>query len=417
MRYENPEELLALLEQSSVGAWGDDWALSQEGFVPGGVPFLKSDYVRETCRSLRMSGEVTDVLLNALGHFEKSPAIQRLAWHCHFLLFGGDDSPSADIAEWPMPPEKLGPLSHFFYAFVFLSGVPHVRALHRRLSIPDDVTIDTLSDLELWIHAYRQKTGAWGFGQKGWLMLHFSGKVFKLGRLQFEINIFHPDFNVFRNVNDNCVVVLVPDGKRFRADGQFDGVNGIYDTPSPWMSVFKIDAEKIIGNPVTPQGLAQPDRVTLDAQTWKQVLKHGDPAIGVHIPATGPMTHKACGESFARALEFFPKYFPAHDFKTFWSESWLFDTQLEDYLEADSNIVRFMREFHLLPQENSSDSQTYERVFGAKPESLDDAPRDTSLQRIIIQHEKMGKRWRSGAMLMLKDDFDWGAQVYRKMHE
>ena len=74
-------------------------------------------------------------------------------------------------------------------------------------------------------------------------------------------------------------------------------------------------------------------------------VKAGDPVIEVHIPEGGRLSPEACDESFARAREFFKKYFPHHDYKCFTCHSWLLDPTLEKYLPEESAILAFGKRF------------------------------------------------------------------------
>ncbi len=130
-------------------------------------------------------------------------------------------------------------------------------------------------------------------------------------------------------------------------------------------------------------------------------LTHGDLVLNVHIPACGPMSPKACDDSFRRATQFFNRYFAGRSFKAFVCSSWLLDQQLTEYLAEDTNIVHFLRRFEPLVLKDNSDAQTIQRVFGQYPINLDQAPRDTTLRRIVIKHIQNGGQWRMGSGYML----------------
>ncbi len=74
--------------------------------------------------------------------------------------------------------------------------------------------------------------------------------------------------------------------------------------------------------------------------------------------------------------------------------SWLLDDQLLDYLEPDSNIVRFQRRFELVPGWRDSDSSAFHFIFGRAPEAIDQITPRTTLERAIIRHVRDGGHWR-----------------------
>ncbi|MDD5484326.1 MAG: acyltransferase domain-containing protein, partial [Kiritimatiellae bacterium] len=340
--------------------------------------------------------------------------LQRLAWHCHFLAFHGTEEQTGNIGLWPMLPGQKGKAADMFYAVVFLSGLKHVLDIHQKLGIPEAITLDTLSDLQLWIYEYRKKYGAWGFKEKTWLIHHFRGKLFKLGRLQFLPGIFPYDFHVFRNYADQRVMMLAGENMIFRRDGQFDGANNEFDPEDKWTAKFATNGGYIGGHPVSPRGEALPFRITLPVSEWHEILKKDDPVLTIHIPATGALAHAECGESFRQMAAFWPKYFPEYKFKALTCASWLLDGQFERHLPPTANIVRFLAEFYLHPIPNADEQQTFERVFGQQIDDVARAPQNTSLQRAVIKHIKNGGRWRSGGGILFAEDLQWGEQTYRK---
>ncbi|WP_129309711.1 acyltransferase domain-containing protein [Streptomyces sp. L2] len=73
-----------------------------------------------------------------------------------------------------------------FAVFVFVAALPHTLALHRRRGIPAEVSRRTLADLGRNLTVYRRRHGVIGLHHKRWLVRHFRGELFQLGRLQFE---------------------------------------------------------------------------------------------------------------------------------------------------------------------------------------------------------------------------------------
>ena len=120
-----------------------------------------------------------------------------------------------------------------------------------------------------------------------------------------------------------------------------------------------------------------------------------DPCLGVHIPALGPLVPEACDASFAQAREFFPKHFPERKDKVATCGSWLLDPQLAEYLPGDSNIIRFQRRFTPAPGWSMPGNDDVIRfVFGYLPETIDDLPQTTTLERAAVKHMKSGREWK-----------------------
>ncbi|BCJ35656.1 hypothetical protein Athai_31590 [Actinocatenispora thailandica] len=126
-------------------------------------------------------------------------------------------------------------------------------------------------------------------------------------------------------------------------------------------------------------------------------LAPGTPCLGTHIPETGPMTPADCDASFAAAPEFFAAHFGTR-YRIATCTSWLLDDQLAEYLPAGSNILRFQRRFRLVDEPFAAsldgDANVLEFVFRRVDPDLDALPRDTTLQRAVVDHLRAGRHWR-----------------------
>lgn len=125
----------------------------------------------------------------------------------------------------------------------------------------------------------------------------------------------------------------------------------------------------------------------------------GDCTLSVHIPDfSGPMSPEACDASFERARSFFAEHFPEERFTTAVCHSWLMDEQLGEHLPASSNIMRFQHRFRLAYQNDGDHNHgPLGFVFGRTIDDLDDLPRDTTLQRAVVDHIRAGRQWHGGA--------------------
>lgn len=54
-------------------------------------------------------------------------------------------------------------------------------------SIPRDITVTTLKDVNVWMDNYETQYGAVGLAEFPWLIHHYIGDLFRLGRLQYRL--------------------------------------------------------------------------------------------------------------------------------------------------------------------------------------------------------------------------------------
>jgi hypothetical protein len=75
----------------------------------------------------------------------------------------------------------------YFYVYVFAAAQPAITAWHRERGISEEVSRRTLADLGRQMVHNRRRLGYGGLNlNTDWLVYHFSGRLYQLGRLQFE---------------------------------------------------------------------------------------------------------------------------------------------------------------------------------------------------------------------------------------
>ena len=401
---------------SAADAWRDTFASSDPAaHAESFRTFIDRDVISAACDHIDIEGDMRQAVLRAADEIARDPALMRLAWHCHYMLFVSEENQAVGpVYAWPKMPARGGLGARLLYAVVALSGFDAIRDAHAARDIPQDITWHTLTDVRIWIRDDTEAAqGTWTFNNIAWVSQSLQGCLYRLGRMQFEINTLKYPLIALRHKTTGTVTVLADEGETFRADGQFADADGCTATDDCFTTSIVERDGVMHGHVISPEGHAVREPTGFPLDEWDVALREGDPILYFHIPKDGRMDHTACGESFRASTEFFPRHFPEHEFKAYYTTSWLLDPQFDAHLDSASNIARFLREFHLLPRPKASDGQTMERVFGSKPSDWSTAPRDTSLRRAIADHAQNGGVWRDGAGLLLRDDLDWGAQVYR----
>lgn len=105
-------------------------------------------------------------------------------------------------------------------------------------------------------------------------------------------------------------------------------------------------------------------------------VRRGDPVMNIHIPEGDPLTKEKRFDSYRRAHDFF-------GMDVFVCDTWLFYPRHTEFLQPDSNILDFTRDFEIIDSsEKSGDYGNMWRIYGHR-ESYDPAelPRDTGMRR------------------------------------
>lgn len=103
-------------------------------------------------------------------------------------VVGGGGGPQGGLRLGPHmePLPERGPGGHWLPLLVFAAARPHTLAYHRARGIPEEVSRRTLADTGRHLAVHRRRYGTAGLADVGWLVRHFRGVIFQLGRLQYE---------------------------------------------------------------------------------------------------------------------------------------------------------------------------------------------------------------------------------------
>ncbi|MFA6108189.1 MAG: acyltransferase domain-containing protein [Candidatus Latescibacterota bacterium] len=411
----NPADLLeALDEPQALAAVAPGWAESQAAMPPDGLPFLESDAVRHGRDLAGFGADVDPTLLRVAARVQADPALRRLAWHCVWRLL--DASEPSSFGDWPELGSVLGEDHGVFYLLVGLAGVPRVERHHRALGIPLGVTRETCQQARCFSLNYRAASnGRLGLPRQQlyWLRHYTREPYFRLGRLEYWLRPYPGGVHVYRHRHRGQTLALAERGARFDAEGYLPRVADVPDPATLWEAPYILGDGTVTGVPITPWGRALRQIHTLPLSEWEGVLTQGDSCLQVHIPAGGGLSPAACADSLHRAVEFFARHFPQEPARAIVCGSWIYNPDLERFLPGDANLVRHLRELYLYPiPSGGSDGLWF--VFLQDPFDPATAPRQTSVQRAILDFLAQGHGWRCGGMFLLLDHVrHYGTQHYR----
>ena len=414
MRFE--EMVAALGLQESAETLKPGWETSARSLPEGEIAFLTESFLRQAVIPFAADPDGVRAAVSMGRRVAGDPALRALAWHYHCVVYGPKPAEWGRMSKWPALEQALGEEAGLFDTVVFLSGVPKMHEVHRARQVPEEIIRATLGDVSIGLHSHRHR-----FGMRpdnvGWFSYFARGELYRLGRLQFQLDWFVPHVRACRHRETRAVLALAEAGCRFRADGQLAPTK---DEPDHWHATLEVTDTRITGCPILPQGLAIRTPVTLSSSEWELAASPTDRALAVHIPGNGPggerMDVDACGDSFRRALEFFPRHYSDFGLVGFCCESWLLDSWLEQALPPTSNIVRFQREVYLFPGELDRQEVVRTAFGGQVPADLSQASRETSLQRAILTVLEKGEEVplaAGGCFLLSEDVARWGTQFYR----
>ena len=362
---------------------------------------------RQYCR---MEPELDEVLIRTAQKIEADSGLKLLSWHLHQRLCEYPEP--FDFKKWPRPEPSLGDDAGVFSLLVALSIVPLVRKKYAAMGTPEEIIHDTL--LEIGCFNEFHKVGFEGkpgiiFDSFGWLRNYVEGRLFRLGRMEYKLRDFPHTVEVYRHKENGRVIALSADGICYNQEGYV-----VAEEKSACKAELQKSDSEVRGVEISPKGMSTNRTITLSLDEWDHVLGEGEQVIDVHIPAGGGLTPAACEDSMNKVAGFFASFFPDVKTRAFYCNSWIFNTQLEEILPG-SNLTKFMAELYLFPVP-SDRWDGFRFVFCRHYDDLSQAPRDSRLQRGMLDILESGGSLRSGGMFFLKDDLKFfGSQHYRSM--
>lgn len=290
-------------------------------------------------------------------------------------------------------PKRKGDLAYdMLTGLAVASEAPMCHAVLTARGLPQTVIDEVMRMPEFGVQFYRlRNNGQPGYSLLDWYQLAIDGKIFRVGRLEFEIfHDFHGRACIFEN-SDGKRVALAHD-IALHASGIALGSAGFEDEDGFWTAQVTETIDRWIGYPVRDDGSVESSTIELPKDQWRLVLKKGDPTVSVHIPAGGGLTPEIVDKSIEMSKEFISRYFPDYSYKAFVCYSWLMDPQLNTLVGEESNISKFNRRFAKLPAK-SGGSGVLSFVFHRSSKDLDlhSLPETSRLERALKQHYLNGK--------------------------
>ncbi|MBU0716108.1 MAG: DUF5596 domain-containing protein [Verrucomicrobia bacterium] len=393
------------------------WDQAMAAYPPKGISFLDPQEFQLSREYAGFTAEVDPLLSETAARIRDNPALSCMAWYIYWRTFECSDRTQC---KFPKMEHALGKQAGVFHLLLGLAWIPRLRAYHRTLGLPEDVTHETAQQVRCFsINYHMAHAGRLGLvtGAYYWLRNYLADNLyFRIGRFEYWLNPCNLPHIVYRHRRTGQVVALAGEGIKVMPDGFVDGLSDVPDPAQEWVTALRVTDIAAMGNPISPRGIVRREEVRLPLSEWVCVLKKGDIILGMHIPAGGNMAHAKCGESMRQARDFFRRYYPEKSPVAFVCGSWMLSPLLERILPPTANLVQYLRELYLFPHDVGG-SAALEFIFFQEKFDAATAPRQTSLQRAVLEYLQAGHVWHNGGMFMLLDDVDkFGTQYYRS-HE
>ena len=303
--------------------------------------------------------ELRDALKNIYKNLEKFnfSKEQEKALYDYGKMFSGNDKllekaeryykmifPGGNAAE-ALPPESDGNENGMLFAVIFLVRCELFGDALEKDGIPAEYAKHGIWHYKNLFEKNKNCYGSYGFCgmYRSGMIKYIKPKTFTLERLSFEMDVFSGPYEVYRSRESGKLVPIADNAQRYLKDGR----PAPKDAAEFFETTFS-DKEIIEGYTFNDDGTLNFNAVKLDKTEYEKVIAKGDNVISVHIPEMGRLTPESVRKSFEQAKQFFGKYYSEKHFKAFICSSWLLDTNLKNFLDLKSNIIRFQENFRIV---------------------------------------------------------------------
>ena len=360
-------------------------------FDENGCPYTNPDYYDMLHQKYGVLQTYLDLYKKAAIEIGRNENLSRaLALLCRSLK--DKDFRNGKYGSFCLPKKERDFAYEMFPALAAASELEISYNILKERGLPEDILRDTLQLPENGIPSFMLRhDNRPGYAFLEWFQLAIDGKLFQLGRLQYEIFCrFEGNACVFRNKKGEEIALA--HNLSLHKSGMALGSKHFEDEDGFWIANIEETADSWVGYPINECGFVQNNIVSLSKNNWEKVLSPGDPVISIHIPANGSLNPESVDESLEKSTIFFREYYPDYKYKAFVCYSWLMDPQLIDLLGPDKNIARFCNRFKKITTKSSGNS-VFNYVFW-KPDMnfvLEELPENTSLERAVKKHYQDGK--------------------------
>ena len=387
--------LQALTEQVGASAFPEIFKTFfdevMQDFDENGCIYTSPDYYEMLHEKYGVLESYLDLYKRAAVEIGRNENLSRmLALLCRALR--DPDFRANGCKDFHWPPKENDIAYEMLPALAIASELDIAYEILKKSNLPEHIILDTLRLPEYGISAFTTRhNNRPGYAFIDWYQLAIDGKLFELGRLQYEIFCgWEGHASVFRNKNGEKIALA--DNISLHRSGNALGSKHFEDEEGSWHAEVLENPDSWEGYPLDERGIVRNEIVSLSKSEWEKVLAPGDPVISLHIPVTGKLDDGEIEKSLERATIFFREYFPDYKYKAFVGYSWILDSQVTTLVHPESNIAKFNRRFMKVTEKCPGES-VFNFVF-LKPNmnfSIEELPENTSLERAIKKHYQDGK--------------------------
>lgn len=329
-----------------------------------------------------------DTVCDAAACIQKNPALCLLVCLLEQWIA---DGVSPAFPEYT-PPSGEGLEYDFLHLFPAISTMPNSVKFFRDRQLPEDIIAASMREYDDSVATSLLQQGRPVFdkGRLAWLVLATRNHIMRLGRLKFDMpDLYMEKVRVYENETGEQIILA--DGIQVHRSGRVLGSVGHTDTDGSFLAEITETEDTVTGYPAIRE-FVQNTPVTLSKSQWTLRLCAQDPVIRMHIPRDESFDPEIVERSYAQAREIFARHFPDYPYKAFFCNSWLMSQELPSILKPTSNILAFQNKFTIVPS-ISVGRAVFSFVFLREaqiPDSLDDLPQNTSLERSIVQVYRQG---------------------------
>lgn len=305
------------------------------------------------------------------------------------------------LAQVEALPDKDGKEEGYLFSAMFLARYERMEEVFAKRGISAEYKDGILKKYKDSLEKTKTQYGSHGLrGMHRYSLVNYLLPLeYRIGRLLFEITKFNSAFEVYRNKETGEKLQVALPGFQYMPTGKRPPSTYTGELFEPYI---KQDGDMMECFTFDDDGNFSAKPITLKISDWEKVLGIGDDVLSVHIPADGRMTPELIDEAFALGDKFFADHYADVDFKAFVCSSWLLNTDIKEFLNPESNIIRFQNRFRIVVTTTNGYSLFW-HVFGTPTIGpLDELVPKNDFQKKFLDRVKAGQTLYNGYGYILR---------------
>lgn len=270
-------------------------------------------------------------------------------------------------------------------AVVYLAAADHLADLLKQRCLSEKYITDYYENYKRFADMNVVSHDTYGFCRLASFVYAYAYPfIITIGRFRFQLTHFKDYCEVYTDENGKRVIIATP---LYTYNNR-----GYRDENSAFAPVYEKDGNQLTAHTFNEKGLLVMTPQTFDLSRLTLLYSKEDIVATIHIPAGGKLTPDIVDASIQEAKQVLPQFFPDMNIRAIVCQTWFLDTQLQDILPPESNMLKFQKKFDLVMAADNQNHSIFDHIFNVKPTALENLVPKNNFQKTMLERALRGEK-------------------------